>query len=378
MRQMKGKKCSEQVLEVVTPRTNTARLSPAEHLFASLVLRSGRADGEPVALEIAADVERRRFFVRTGSPRSSSGASPVSSGLRTRRPVSSIRRCQFPPTGDPDRLGPDEQVVAAVLRLRMGEHLPLRTLDDRNLDPTTGSAQADPLLGVLGALTDLPPAWRSVAQLVVFGPAPVDWARAYQRLALERPLDQERARDTGPSLALPLGLLALVGLYLVVSSGAAAWARGDWLSTFGLVGGTLTLACIAVLIARWLGRRELVDPKLVQVKLGRDACQVELRLAVFAPAFVDPTELAARLDRLAAAYRPFSLASGNSLLPRHCPRRRRLARSPTAPPSMPAECAGAGWTLAPRAGRGRRSVPGAHYRPKTATTPLHGRPQHGG
>ena len=59
MSMSKAAKCSEHVLEVVTPRTNTARLSPAEHLFAALVLRSGCGSGEPVALEIAADTERR-------------------------------------------------------------------------------------------------------------------------------------------------------------------------------------------------------------------------------------------------------------------------------------------------------------------------------
>jgi DNA helicase HerA-like ATPase len=313
VRQMKDKPCSEYMLEVVTPRTNAARLSPAEHLFAALVLRSGGAAGDPVALEIAADSERRRFFIRTGSAVEQRrvaailGVAYPQAGLRPSDAASSF-------SGDPGRPGPDEQVAVAVLRLRAGEHLPLRTLVDRDLD-SAGSAQADPLLGVLGALTDLPPAWRAVSQLVVLGRAPVDWARAYQRLALERPLEQERARDTGPSLALPLGILGLIGLYLVASSGVAAWDRGDWISTLGLACGTLLLAAVAVVIARWLKSRELVDPKLVQSKIGRDACHVELRLAVFAPAFVDLAAVMARLDRLAAAYRPFSLAAGNSLLP---------------------------------------------------------------
>src|ERR1700733_7056757 len=97
----KHAKCSEQMLEVVTPRTNNARLSPAEHLFAALVLR-GRAFGEPVALEIAADADRRRFFVRTGSAAEQRrvagiiGAAYPQAGLR---PSDSATF----PTGDPDR-----------------------------------------------------------------------------------------------------------------------------------------------------------------------------------------------------------------------------------------------------------------------------------
>ena len=305
---------AEHVLEVVTPRTNGARLTPAEHLFAALALPGGPTAGEPVALEIVADAERRCFLVRTASD---VGRRRVAGQLGAAYPQAALRpfdAASFP-TGDPGRPGPDEQVAAATLQLARGEHLPLRTFQDRDLDPTSSSAQADPLLGVLGALADLPPAWRAVVQLLVLGPAPAHWGTAYQRLALERPLEQEHARGRGPSLALPLGLLGLVGLYLVASSAASAWVRGEWLTAIATIGCTLLVAGIALVFVRLLARRELVDPRLVQVKLGRDACQVELRLAVFAPAFADPAAVAARLNHLAAAYRAFSLGSGNSLAP---------------------------------------------------------------
>jgi len=303
---------AEQVLEVVTPRTNTARLNAAERLFGSLVLSSG--PDEPVALEIAADTERRRVLVRTGS---ALGQRRVASQLGAAYPQAGLRRFDAGsfPTGDPAQLGPDEQVALSVLRLRLGEHLPLRTLEDRDLDSTSGSAQADPVLGILGALADLPPAWRALTQLVILGPAPADWARAYQRLALERPREQERARDGSPSLALPLGMIGLLVLYLVGSSAAAAWSRGDWLSTLGLMVGTLAFIVLAFVIVRWLSRQDSVDPELVQAKISREACRVELRLAVFAPSFADPIAVTGYLDGLAAAYRPFALGSGNSLVP---------------------------------------------------------------
>src|SRR5207302_8305154 len=51
-------------------------------------------------------------------------------------------------------------------------------------------------------------------------------------------------------------------------------------------------------------------------KLSRDACAVELRLAVIAPIVADIDSVQARLDRLVAAYRPFALATGNALVPR--------------------------------------------------------------
>src|SRR6266849_5616359 len=100
------------------------------------------------------------------------------------------------PTGDPVQVAPNERVAAATLRLRAGEHLPLRTFDDRELDAHGASGQSDPLLGILGALADLPTGWRALCQLIVLGPAPHNWARAFQRLALERPLDQERLRPS--------------------------------------------------------------------------------------------------------------------------------------------------------------------------------------
>ena len=57
---------AEHVLEVVTPRTNAARLSSAEHLFGALGVGAA-GDHEPVSLEIVGDCERRRFLVRTAS-----------------------------------------------------------------------------------------------------------------------------------------------------------------------------------------------------------------------------------------------------------------------------------------------------------------------
>ena len=41
-----------------------------------------------------------------------------------------------------------------------------------------------------------------------------------------------------------------------------------------------------------------VDPRLVQGRLSREACAVELRLAVLAPGFADPAAVQDRLGRL--------------------------------------------------------------------------------
>jgi hypothetical protein len=171
---------AEHVVEVVTPRTNAARLSSAEHLFSTLLPRASGGP-EPVSLEIVADSNQRRFLVRTTSL---AGLRRTGTQLGAAYPQADLRRFHSAtfPTGDPAQIGPDEQVRAATLRLRAGEHLPLRTFDDRELDAHGDSVQSDPLLGILGALADLPRGWRALCQLVVLAPAPHDWARTHQRL----------------------------------------------------------------------------------------------------------------------------------------------------------------------------------------------------
>ena len=276
---------AEHVLEVVTPRTNTARLSSAEHLFGTLVSRQDRA-AEPVSLEIVADAEQRRFLVRTASPQA---LRRVAGQLGAAYPQAVLRSIESPkvPSGDPVHIGPDEQAAAATLKLRSGHHLPLRTFDDQELESAGVAAQSDPLLSILGALADLPTGWRAVCQLIVLAPAPHNWARDYLRLALEQPLVHERRADTGPSPMGPLALLGLIGLYTAGTSVSDAWSRGDWLPGLELVLAVLVLVAASIVVMRRLRRREMVDPHLVQAKLSRDACLVELRLAVIAPGLAD-------------------------------------------------------------------------------------------
>ena len=67
---------AQELIEVVTPRTNAAVITPAEHLFAALALGRGpKNEATPVSLEIAADHQSRRFLARAADP----------IGTRTRR-----------------------------------------------------------------------------------------------------------------------------------------------------------------------------------------------------------------------------------------------------------------------------------------------------
>jgi hypothetical protein len=308
---------SEQLLEVVTPRTNAALISPAENMCGALTLHTATPGGGAVALEIVADGERSRFLVRTDTKtqqhqlRGQVAAAYPQATLRSLEPASL-------PGGDPLRVGPHEQIACYTMVLRAGDYLPIRTFQDRDLDADSGSAQVDPVLGVLGALDDLPAGWRALCQLVLLEPAPKNWARAYQRMALQNPVSAERSSTSNAGTSLSslitifgLGLSAVVGL-----NAWNAWQRGDWgalvLTTAGLAG------AIGLALAVYLRffRRELHDPRLVQEKLCREACRAEVRLAIISPSHASLAAVQARLERLAAAYRPFALAAGNSFVAR--------------------------------------------------------------
>src|SRR5260370_22532670 len=117
---------AQQLLEVVTPRTNAALISPAEHLCGSLTLQTRGPGGGPVALEIVADGERSRFLVRTASElqqrqlRGQVGAAYPQAGIRP--PPSATL-----PSGDPGQIGPHEQILGSTLALRVCDPLPIRT-----------------------------------------------------------------------------------------------------------------------------------------------------------------------------------------------------------------------------------------------------------
>src|SRR5437763_14449659 len=116
---------AQHLLEVVSPRTNAALISPAAHLCGGLTRHAGEPDGGPVALEIAADAERRRFLVRTATLEQQQH---VASQVGAAYPQALLRPAspnpEWHPDGtallvDPATPGPGEQVAACVLQPRV-------------------------------------------------------------------------------------------------------------------------------------------------------------------------------------------------------------------------------------------------------------------
>ncbi|MCL5107363.1 MAG: DUF87 domain-containing protein, partial [Chloroflexi bacterium] len=296
------------LLEVVTPRTNTAAVTAAENLLAAVSLP------EPFSLEMAATCDASWFLVRTGSPEMQ--------GLLTRQigacyPQAEIRQLDLGrwPGLDPAYPAPGEKAMACRLVLRRPPCLPLRTFGDMEIarDP---SAQADPVLGVLATLANLPPGWRALSQLVL-RPAPPNWCRGYEQLLVERPYTTTPVGSSGDGSTM--GVAAFAGLLVL---GACILQIYQWYQSAQWLNLAL-LGCGVGLVAPgllWLGQRlgghTVYDPRLVREKISRMAYLVELRLTVFAPQERPEVELEARVSRLAAAYHQYDLAAGNSLASR--------------------------------------------------------------
>src|SRR5919206_910515 len=232
-------------VEVVTPRTNAATITAAQHFFAGLSL------AEAYSLEIAGDQHTRRFVCRAGS---AALDQQLRGQLVTAYPQAQLRPLE--PAADPARVGADERVVACTLELRAAAYLPIRTLDagadGLELDPARAT-QADPVLGILSALGELPEGWRAVSQLVL-RPAADDWCRDFLRLSVQHPLVAEQTpRHTDTSLS---GLWLLIGVLVLALLGQQAYtwfAAGQWLP---LAQAGLGLAA-AALAGGWVIKRLL-------------------------------------------------------------------------------------------------------------------------
>ncbi len=306
-RESTGKSAGDaEVVEVVTPRTNTATLTSAENFFASMAV------GQAFSVELAADAERRRFLVRAPSP---SMRQQLLSQLGAAYPQAEFRAVSA--AQDPAVCRDNEKMVACTLGLRAPEYLPVRTFTDLDLDGER-AAQADPVLGILSALGDLPAGWRGLSQVVLV-PAPENWCRKHQRLAVQHPLEAERVARPSETAGPLLVFTALLLTLFVTGLQALEMLRsGQLLQAAAVVALTLSGATVVTLVLRLVMRTKVYDMELVREKVTRIACRAEVRLCVYAPTDASPAEARAQLDRLATTYRRFNLASANGFIARRC------------------------------------------------------------
>jgi hypothetical protein len=338
------------LVEIIPPREGRLDALALENLLQALLLETH----EPLALELVACQQRLTFLLRAAS---SQGLAHACAQLQARAPQADIR----PSATDPLAVQAGEQVRARTLHPRAGAHVPIKLYQQREL----GEDGVDPLLGVLAALSHPPAGARLIAHLALT-PAPDAWSADIQRLAVEHPLERERARDRAYSSAssehasgLPLfPLLALLGIVALARQAflwyqAASQAHDLRHLLLGIVGAVAAVAIVVALLAvrARLRRTPIYDMRLVEERARRLALRVSLVVVAIAqpatpqaahgvahgvdephgsppdgpPGSATLDSLSEALDRVIAAYRQHHLASGNGFVASSV--RPRLART---------------------------------------------------
>ena len=285
------------LLAVTPPRTGERTLLGVENLLQSIAVP------EPFSLELAGDMDGVTLLARCHDDQ------VVRQQLSAHYPQARIRRVE--PGEDPLRLGEEEQAWSVTLRAGGPEYVPLRVFrDDDLLDP--GS---DPLIALMGALSDLKDGERVVSRLMLSSLGP-DWSQAHMEKAHRRAVEDRRdpsyTYQTGP-LRLDGVTMAALGVGAVGALQGYLWVRdGDiWKAVLLGAGTALGLALVGWAWHRWKkGRSRVYDPVLIREKVGRVAFDAEIQAIAVLPAGAGPQRAGEILDRVAAAYRHYDHPAG--------------------------------------------------------------------
>ncbi len=289
-------------LFAVTPqRTGERTLLGAENFLGSIAVP------EPFSLEVSGDASGVALLARCRE------GSFVRQQLGVYYPQARVN--EVPPEEDPLRLSPGEQAWSMGLRLRGPEYLPLRPFrDDDLLDP--GS---DPLLSVIGALSDLEPGERLVARLGLMSLGP-EWSRAHQeKLYRRQQPDPANSPQNAQAQATrtDVGHLAALGVLALPAIQGYLWVqRGEtWKAVLLGLG---TAAALAVAGWAWWRIRKamsggrLQDPILIKEKLSRIAYQAQLEVIAVLPEHGSEQRAKDLLRNVAAAYAHYNNPAGAS------------------------------------------------------------------
>ena len=199
------------LLTVTPPRAGERTLLGVENMLGSIAVP------EPFSLELAGDMDGVTLMARCLDDE------VVRGQLSAHYPQARIGKVD--PDDDPLRMGEGEQAWSMTLRADAPEYVPLRTFrDDDLLDP--GS---DPLIALMGALSNINKGERIVARLMLRSLGP-DWSQGHLDKAHKRPGMEPREpaytfqtkplQMDGITMAvLGLGALAALKGYLWVQDG---------------------------------------------------------------------------------------------------------------------------------------------------------------
>ena len=285
------------LLAVTPPRDGERTLLGVENLLGSIAVP------EPFSLELAGDADGVTLLARCLQDR------VVRGQISARYPQAQIQR--IPAEDDPLNLEEGEQAWSMTLRADGPEYAPLRTFrDDDLLDP--GS---DPLMAVLGALSNLNEGERVVARLMLNSLGP-DWSQGHQEKAHKRPVEDRRdpsyTYQTRP-LQMDGVTMAVLGVGVVAALRAYLWVQAGetWKAVLMGVGVTAALAAGGWLWHKWKkAHNRVYDPNQIKEKVSRIAFDGEIQVTAFLPENTGRQRAKELLEPVAAAYRHYDNPAG--------------------------------------------------------------------
>ena len=296
-----GEKPATRLMAITPPRTEERTLLGVENLLGSIAVP------EPFSLEIVGDTGGVTLLARCRE------GSFVRQQLGVHYPQARVS--EVPAEDDPLRLGDGEQAWFMDLRLRGPEYLPLRTFrDDDLLDQ--GS---DPLISVIGSLSDLEEGERVVSRIRLASLGP-DWSSQHLEKTNPRPAydpntspatAQVRVDRTNAVTMTILALLALPALraYFWIQSGET-WKA----ALLGL--GVASLATFAgwawwrIKKARSGGKYQ--DPQLIREKVSRIAYEAQVEITAILSEHGVESRARELLRNVASAYKHYDNPAGAS------------------------------------------------------------------
>ena len=298
---LRGKKKPDLKLFALTPpRKGKRSMVGVENMLGSIAVP------EPFSLEIAGDPGGVTVMARCRE------GSVVKQQLGAHYPQGSIQ--ELAPEEDPLRLSEGEQAWSREVHVKGPEYVPLRPFRSDDLV----EEGADPLIALIGSMSELDAGERLVARLDLSSLGP-DWSRGHMERAFKRPeaeqrlsADAERAR----SLQGDGVKMAVLGVGALVAYKGYQWVQdGDMWKTV-LLGLGIFGAVMLAGWARWRwnkGRSRIYDPLLIKEKASRIAFAARLEITAILSAHGNRARAERLLDSVAAAYRQYDYAAGASL-----------------------------------------------------------------
>ncbi len=285
------------LLAITSPRTGERTLLGVENLLGSIAVP------EPFSLEIAGGSDGVALLARCMD------GEVVRSQLMAHYPQAGIQ--QVPLEDDPLRTGQDEHAWEIVLQSSGPEYVPLRVFrDDDLLD-----AGSDPLIAILGAISDLNQGERVIARLLLRSLGP-DWSQPHQVRAHRRPATEPRetphSYQTRPLQTDGIAM-AVLGAGVLGAAKSYLWVQDGEFWKAGLLGAGAASGLIAAAWTwhRWRRKRSRIfDPLLIREKVSRIAFDAELRIVAIVPKSSRTQRAIEVLNSAAGAYRHYDNPAG--------------------------------------------------------------------